>query len=349
MSIKNHKHSTSCQLQIPTINGCTLWQTNIEGLKIVSSKELSELENRSDLHIRIHSSCFFSEQAGGLDCDCVDQLKSALWYIANVTDGIVFYLDQEGRGHGLEEKINIYKVMQERGVDTYEACEHLHLEHDIRDYSAVIKILKSLNISSVNLITNNPKKENALIKNDIHVSQLTFLPSLTRLENEMYLQSKEKKHNHRLYLDQISQHKKKNTLYFYHPYEENGFLSNLSEYGFRLRGIEWLSVEHFYKCHKYAKIGLNKQQNLEGLAQFEQENQARQDWEYIKQTVMFTGLFYKFKQNAKVRNMLLDTKDSLLVEQSTKDYYWGVGKNLTGQNNLGKLLMKLRTILQNNQ
>ena len=340
MRQKKYEDQVAIQLETISLKGHKLWQTIINNIKIISSKPLGEMNNASNLCIRIHSSCFFSEQIDTLDCDCVDQLKSSIWYIANISDGIVFYLEQEARGHGIKEKLNILKTMQESNLDTYSACDKLKLQHDIRSYQEIIEILKNLNISSVTLISNNPLKKEALTKKKIDVPQLVYLPTTVRKENVDYLKSKQIKGNHRLNI-QFQKNTNK-TLYFYDPNGKNGYLSNLSQYGFKLGGVHWLSVEHFYKSHKYVNPEINTYKNLEELDKNEFQYQPRRDWEYIKQAVMYTGLFHKFHQNPELKRRLIDTKEYYLAEESLKDYYWGIGKDGRGNNYLGKLLMQLR-------
>jgi len=168
------------------------------------------------------------------------------------------------------------------------------------------------------------------------------LPTPLRKQNREYLYSKQTKGRHNLDLDLFNYSK---TINFYHPTEENGYLSNLSKFGFKIANTFWLSVEHFYKSHKYL-CDLNSDSNLEKLKKIECEYQARADWDYIKQTVMFTGLYHKFSQNPNLKQKLLDTQGYKLCENSATDYYWGIGENKLGENILGRLLMQLRVLLQ---
>jgi len=129
MTLKINNFISSCRLETPTLEGnLPLHITAIDDMKIISSKLLNQLRYDDDLSIRIHSSCFFSEQIGALDCDCLEQLKASLWFISNVNNGIIFYLNQEGRGHGVQNKINICNSMQDNKIDTYEACKVLGLD-----------------------------------------------------------------------------------------------------------------------------------------------------------------------------------------------------------------------------
>jgi GTP cyclohydrolase II len=111
--------------------------------------------------VRVHSSCFTSEVFHSLRCDCEHQLTQSLEQIKQNGAGILIYLSQEGRGIGLFEKIKAYKL-QDQGLDTVDANLALgHLEDD-RSYYVAIQILKHYEVSQFNLLTNNPRKVNAL-------------------------------------------------------------------------------------------------------------------------------------------------------------------------------------------
>jgi GTP cyclohydrolase II len=108
--------------------------------------------------VRVHDACFTSEVLGSMKCDCADQLRLALDYIAGPDGpGLVIYLQQEGRGIGLANKIAAY-ALQEGGLDTVDANRALGLPDDAREYSSVAAILADLGIASVRLMTNNPRK-----------------------------------------------------------------------------------------------------------------------------------------------------------------------------------------------
>lgn len=107
--------------------------------------------------MRVHDACFTSEVLGSLKCDCREQLQLALKYIHDHPPGMVIYLQQEGRGIGLANKIAAY-ALQEKGLDTVDANRALGLPDDCREYSAVRHILQELGIKSIRLMTNNPRK-----------------------------------------------------------------------------------------------------------------------------------------------------------------------------------------------
>ena len=121
----------------------------------------SPAANVPQVALRVHDACFTSEVLGSLKCDCAEQLQMSMEYIHANSPGIVIYLWQEGRGIGLANKIAAYKL-QEQGLDTVDANRALGLPDDSREYTSVRNILKELNVKSVRLMTNNPRKINEL-------------------------------------------------------------------------------------------------------------------------------------------------------------------------------------------
>jgi GTP cyclohydrolase II len=118
--------------------------------------------------LRIHSQCLTGDVLGSLRCDCGAQLELALQMISREGDGILIYEMQEGRGIGLMAKLQAY-VLQEKGLDTVEANQHLGLAVDARDYRLPVQILKHLGIKRVRMISNNPDKFAALTNAEIGV------------------------------------------------------------------------------------------------------------------------------------------------------------------------------------
>ncbi|CAL6393965.1 unnamed protein product [Bathycoccus prasinos] len=149
------------------------------------------VEGLENVPVRVHDACFTSEVLGSLKCDCKQQLDMALEYIRDNELGVVIYLEQEGRGIGLANKIAAYKV-QESGADTVDANRKLGLPDDIREYSAVRNIVDDLNIKSVALMTNNPRKINELEKEGVNVT--SRIPCVTK--SEFYLEAKERRMSH---------------------------------------------------------------------------------------------------------------------------------------------------------
>lgn len=141
--------------------------------------------------VRIQSQCLFGEIYKSKLCDCGDQLEKSLKLIGR-KQGIIFYLDQEGRGHGLFNKIGEYKE-QEEGYDTVEASQRLNLPIDSRRFDAVAQILKLMNVKKVRLITNNPRKIASLEKEGIQVTERVVIPIVINKYNLKYLKTKKEK------------------------------------------------------------------------------------------------------------------------------------------------------------
>ena len=108
--------------------------------------------------VRVHSSCTHSEIFGARDCDCDSQLQSAMEHLAHHGTGVIFYLDQEGRGHGLLKKLEIIELMDQNCLSTYEACDRLGIEYDKRDYQKVIQLMRDTGLQRYTLLSNNNTK-----------------------------------------------------------------------------------------------------------------------------------------------------------------------------------------------
>jgi GTP cyclohydrolase II len=122
---------------------------------------MGDVRGGRDVAVRVHSECLTSEVFGSLKCDCRQQLEQAMAEVARRGQGAVLYLRQEGRGIGLANKIRAY-ALQELGADTIEANRLLHLPVDARQYDVAAAMIRSLGIESVELMTNNPRKLEAL-------------------------------------------------------------------------------------------------------------------------------------------------------------------------------------------
>ena len=149
--------------------------------------------------VRMHSSCFTGDLINSLRCDCGDQLHIALETIAQEGCGVLVYLPQEGRGIGLSEKIKAYGL-QDQGMDTVEANTALGHKADMRDYGVGIQILKDIGLSSVRLLTNNPKKTEAFNLRGFAltvVDQVPIIPPVNE-HNQKYLDTKRDKMGHKL-------------------------------------------------------------------------------------------------------------------------------------------------------
>ncbi|WP_372841129.1 GTP cyclohydrolase II, partial [Phaeovulum sp.] len=144
---------------------------------------------------RLHSACFTGDVLGSLKCDCGSQLAAALAAMATEGAGVLLYLNQEGRGIGLANKMRAYSL-QDQGFDTVEANHRLGFEDDERDFRLGAAILKELGFSSVRLLTNNPAKVKMLAANGITVAERVPLQVGRTRHNAAYLATKAAKSGH---------------------------------------------------------------------------------------------------------------------------------------------------------
>jgi len=150
--------------------------------------------------VRLHSACLTGDLFGSLRCDCGDQLRDSVRRMAENDGGILLYLDQEGRGNGIANKIRAYRI-QSQGYDTYEADEALGFEPDGRRFDFAAEMLRQLGVRRVRIITNNPGKTSALRNAGLEVvSEERILGRLTA-ENARYLASKRERAGHVIDLD----------------------------------------------------------------------------------------------------------------------------------------------------
>ena len=167
--------------------------TNKEHLAIV----LGSFDHSAPTLARIHCQCLTGESLFSLRCDCRFQLTESLKKIAKKGSGIIFYLQQEGRNIGLLNKIKAYKL-QDQGLDTVEANHKLGFTDDPRDYKIVAAMAKHLDINSVDLMTNNPRKIEAVKENGLIVNKRIPIKSKITKYNRHYLKTKAKKLGHLL-------------------------------------------------------------------------------------------------------------------------------------------------------
>lgn len=149
--------------------------------------------------VRVHSECLTGDALFSLRCDCGFQLESALTLIAEAGRGAVLYLRQEGRGIGLGNKIRAY-ALQDAGSDTVEANHQLGFPADARDYDLAVELLRLIGLKRIRLMTNNPRKLDALIRDGIEVVERVAVQSGLNPHNEAYLRAKKAKLGHWLTL-----------------------------------------------------------------------------------------------------------------------------------------------------
>lgn len=158
---------------------------------------LGDVKGRDDVLVRVHSKCLTGDVFGSERCDCQSQLQTAMKLVADEGSGVVVYLDQEGRGIGLLNKLRAYEL-QDRGLDTVEANEHLGFAPDLRNYGIGAQILIDLGLKTVRMMTNNPKKLSGLEGFGLEITgRVPLEADITEL-NHGYLKAKRDKLGHLL-------------------------------------------------------------------------------------------------------------------------------------------------------
>ena len=138
--------------------------------------------------VRMHSECLTGDVFHSSRCDCGEQLDETINKMGE-SGGIILYLRQEGRGIGLYNKIDAYRLQSE-GMNTYEANNHLGFGDDLRDFTEAAEMLKALGINTIRLVTNNPKKIRELKSHGIQIEEVVNTSAHIKLGNESYLQAK---------------------------------------------------------------------------------------------------------------------------------------------------------------
>ena len=156
-----------------------------------------EWERDEPVMVRMHSSCFTGDILGSLRCDCGEQLHKAMQMVEEEGRGAIIYMNQEGRGIGLMNKLKAYRL-QENGMDTVEANLHLGFQMDQRDYGVGAQILRHLGITKLRLISNNPRKRVGLIGYGLEIVDNIPIMIKPNPHNEKYLQTKKDKLGHEL-------------------------------------------------------------------------------------------------------------------------------------------------------
>jgi 3,4-dihydroxy 2-butanone 4-phosphate synthase / GTP cyclohydrolase II len=185
------------RVDMPTKNG---------DFKLVAFKEKSsqnehlalikgEWTKEEPVLTRVHSSCFTGDILGSLRCDCGEQLQAAMEMVQKEGKGVILYMNQEGRGIGLLNKLKAYRL-QEEGMDTVEANLHLGFQMDQRDYGVGAQILRHLGVSKLRLMSNNPRKRVGLIGYGLEVVENIPILICPNPHNEKYLNTKREKLGH---------------------------------------------------------------------------------------------------------------------------------------------------------
>ena len=167
--------------------------SNNEHLALLKGK----WEKDEPVLVRVHSSCFTGDILGSLRCDCGEQLQKAMMMVEQEGKGAILYMNQEGRGIGLLNKLKAYRL-QEQGMDTVEANLHLGFQMDQRDYGLGAQMLRHLGINKLRLITNNPKKRVGLVGYGLEIVENIPIEIHPNVHNEKYLHTKRDKLGHEI-------------------------------------------------------------------------------------------------------------------------------------------------------
>ena len=170
-------------------------QISNEQLHLVIYK--GEWKEEDKVLVRVHSSCMTGDIFGSCRCDCGHQLKAAMSQIEKEGKGVIVYMNQEGRGIGLLNKLKAYKI-QENGKDTVEANLELGFNADDRDYGIGAQILRAMNVRNIKLLSNNPKKRAGLMGYGIEIVENIPLEIKSNKHNQFYLETKRDKMGHSL-------------------------------------------------------------------------------------------------------------------------------------------------------
>jgi 3,4-dihydroxy 2-butanone 4-phosphate synthase/GTP cyclohydrolase II len=156
-----------------------------------------EWDEDDEVLVRVHSSCLTGDVFGSCRCDCGEQLEKAMQLIEKEGKGVIVYMNQEGRGIGLLNKLKAYKL-QEQGLDTVEANLKLGFGMDDRDYGIGAQILRDLGVRKMKLMSNNPRKRTGLIGYGLEIVDNVPLHVQPNPHNAKYLNTKREKMGHTL-------------------------------------------------------------------------------------------------------------------------------------------------------
>ncbi len=196
---KQHEHFISqvAKSELPTKHGkfdILVYRDEVDGTECVALVK-GDLDREGPTLLRVHSKCITGDIFSSLRCDCGEQLEQAMQKIQKEGRGVIIYLDQEGRGIGLGNKIKAY-ALQEKGFDTVEANIELGFAEDLRDYNLAAQVIRDLGLKDIQLMTNNPDKVKQLTEFGISIqSRIPVITSACQ-ENHEYLKTKQEKMGH---------------------------------------------------------------------------------------------------------------------------------------------------------
>jgi 3,4-dihydroxy 2-butanone 4-phosphate synthase / GTP cyclohydrolase II len=201
--IRNEKHvEKQVEISLPT----TFGDFELHAFKDINSDQdhlaivKGSWEKDEPILVRVHSSCMTGDIFGSCRCDCGPQLHKAMELIEKEGKGVIIYMNQEGRGIGLMNKLKAYKL-QEEGYDTFDANVKLGFKPDERDYGVGAQMLRELGVSKMRLMSNNPKKRTGLIAYGLEIVENVSLEITSNEHNAVYLQTKRDKLGHNLKLE----------------------------------------------------------------------------------------------------------------------------------------------------
>ena len=192
------------QMKIITIKDLIAYRLNKESLvekgeEVDMPTEYGQWREDEPILVRVHSSCMTGDILGSKRCDCGEQLHKAMQMIEKEGRGVIVYMQQEGRGIGLMNKIAAYKL-QEQGLDTVDANVHLGFKADERDYGCGAQILRQLGVQKMRLMTNNPVKRVGLEGYGLEIVENVPIEITPNKYNLRYLQTKKERMGHTLHL-----------------------------------------------------------------------------------------------------------------------------------------------------
>jgi GTP cyclohydrolase II len=174
-----------------------------EGMREQIAIVIGKPDRAEPVTVRLHSACLTGDLFGSLKCDCGDQLRRTVKVMTQNGGGILLYLDQEGRGNGIANKMRAY-ALQADGLDTYDADETLGFEHDQRHFDFAARMLQSLGVERVRVMTNNPEKIEALRRAGLDVVSDHRIQGRATDENVRYLAAKRDRAGHYIDFDAIA-------------------------------------------------------------------------------------------------------------------------------------------------
>ncbi|MDP2749301.1 MAG: bifunctional 3,4-dihydroxy-2-butanone-4-phosphate synthase/GTP cyclohydrolase II [Nanoarchaeota archaeon] len=191
-------HETE-EIELPTRHGnfkMKIFESDVDKKHHIALIK-GDIKNKTDVLVRVHSECITGDAFSSRRCDCGEQLHKAMEMIEKEGQGVILYMRQEGRGIGLVNKVKAY-ALQEKGFDTVEANNKLGYDDDLRDYGIGAQILKKLGLSSIRLLTNNPRKVIGLEGHGLKISKRIALLIEPNEKNRYYLETKKNKLKHLL-------------------------------------------------------------------------------------------------------------------------------------------------------